>query len=333
MGNGILKFWSFLIRTLSNQRGEVGEGDELTDDERAIVGDEEEETEETEETEEKEDAEEKEESETKETEKEESEEAESDKDEPKVPQSRVDEIVSERKETQHKLDLLKTDPGAYYEKYPDEKPAEPAAATKDSDIGNLRVEGGEYDGKTVDEVLAIDQAAGTKLILAYYRTQDTELAEQKSTEATRLAESEAEINTFSDGVSSELFEKKAGDLDAKEKVKVEEVVQATLDFMKETGRGGGVIADAYYLMNRDSENAKARTDGAEKLINKLTTGAVASTSSSKDSGLDTGYAADMALSADELADKLDKMSDSVSSKYMKDAPKEMRDKYPHLPWD
>jgi len=309
---------------------EILNDDGFTPEELAALGEDEEETAEakTEESEEVKETKEAEVAETKEV-------VATEDDEPRVPQSRVDEIVSEKKETQHKLDLLKSDPSEYYRRYPAEKPAEKAAAAtsgKDTDVGNLVVSGGAYDGKTVDEVLQLDQAAGTKMILEYYREQDKQLAEAKSTEEKRLAESEAEVNAFTSDVATELFGKKASELDANQTASVNKVINDTLDFMSKTGRGGGLLADAYYLMNRENDKAKARGDGAKKLIDKLTKSSVASTSSGKDSGTETGYVADMDLTAQQLADKLDSMNDAQMVKYLKNAPKEMRDKYPHLPW-
>lgn len=309
-------------------------GDELTEEERAIVNEEEDTELEAEETE-VEETEEAEESEVEETETETDEQIAASKDEPKVPQSRVDEIVSEKKEAQHKLDLLKTDPDEYFRRYPDER-SEPAPAKHDghdSDVGNLIVTGGEHDGKTIREVLTIDPAEGNLMLAKYYDDQRTALSEAKATEDRRLSESQTEINIFSDSIAAELFEKKANGLDDKEVLKVNEVIDATLKFMQDTGRGGGVIADAHYLMTRDNATKKARTDGAQALADKITKSAVASVSSNRDSGIETGYVADMALLPEQLAEKIDGMSDSKVVKYLKDAPKEMRDKFPHLPWD
>ncbi|MFH2076186.1 MAG: hypothetical protein ABIJ57_12710, partial [Pseudomonadota bacterium] len=181
----------------------------------------------------------------------------------KIPPKRFREVYREAKEgerTKEKFDLFKKlGPEGYYQAYPDERPEGPVREPQretippDTDIGALIVKqpDGQYDGMTLREVYEIDPVFATNL--------QTEFLWQQKQEATRQAgemdqmrkESATEIETFAESVAQETFGKAAKGLSKDEEGRVAETIQAVLDFMNTTHRGGGNISDAYFLMNKE----------------------------------------------------------------------------------
>ena len=353
MGDDILrKIWSFLIQPLFNQRGEVGdEIDELTPEELALLGEDEDEAEELDpdETEEAKAArlEPEAAAETEAKEKAEAEaeaaaeaeaEADPDKDKPKVPQARIDEVTKERGEALNKLELLKTDPDKYYTQYPDEKPAK-VKDGEDSDVYAMVVDGGEHHGKTVREISKEDPGAAVELITKYYRQIDLDQRKTEKAETQRTADEDAqkqrdldETDAFLDTRAEEVHGKKYDALSKEDQAKIEEIGTKTWEWQQKNDAIHYSWADAYTLMTLGEIKAKSSSDGAKRLVDKITQTAVATTSSSKDAGRETGYEADLAMSGDELSDKIEDMSESKFLKWKKDAPKELRDKHPSIDW-
>ncbi len=262
--------------------------------------------------------------------------------ETKVPQSRIDEVTKERGETQAKLELLKTDPDKYYKEYPEEKPAEKKPKVsdgEDADVYAMTVDGGEHHGKTVREVSKEDPGAAVELITKYYRQIDLDQRKTDKTEATRIADEDAqkqrdldETDAFLDTRAEEIHGKKYDALSKEDQAKIEEIGTKTWEWQQKNDAIHYSWADAYTLMTIGEIKAKSSSDGAKRLVDKITQSSVASTSSSKDAGRETGYEADLAMSGDELSDKIEDMSESKFLKWKKDAPKELRDKHPSIDW-
>lgn len=243
-----------------------------------------------------------------------------------IPQAELDKRTKEiREKADEKLNLFKNDKEEYYKQYPDEAPVEPPVP---SDWNILEVKDGPYDGKTLKEVYDVDPDEARRLEASYNSSQKAEAdAEEKSA----LEESQKQVDALSVIVSEDMFSKSEG-LTVAETTQVNQVVQETLTFMDETGRGGGILLDAYHLKNRETDQSKARADGAAALVNSVKSGSVQRISSDVAPGELSGYEADMAMDSDQLSDKIDDMSDSAMVKYLADAPDEMKKKYPDLPW-
>ncbi len=252
-----------------------------------------------------------------------------------IPQSAFDERSSEMKQ---KIHLLKTDPEEFYRRYPDEERPEPAtnesAPQTDGmvDLGSMPVKGGQYDGKTLNEVYQENPAEATRMQTEYIekaRAEEQRLLDQRTQ---LLAEAEKEVAEFQGSLSSELFEKPFSDLSPAEISEVEKVHSGVLEWMEKTGRGGGIMADAYYLMNRESNDKKAAAKGAESLIEQTNRGKVKVITSDTDPGELTGYDAFESMSEDQLEGSMDDMSEGDYNKFLKEAPKSLRKKHPDLPW-
>jgi len=336
------KFWEKLIRPLLNERGEVvidGSGDEFTPEELAALGEDVEE-----ETEEK-----TEEGETGEAEeKAEGEEQEAETKENLIPQSEFDRRFKEiRTQSEQKIDLLRTNPEEYYRKYPDEKPLMAAAAPKATDfesgkpaeagkVEDLTIEGGTYDGWKFGDVFRHDPVTAYKISpyharLIHDRQLDSEKEQRSSIERLK-SDSEQEVISFSASIAKELFDKE-DDLTPDQTRAVEAVLNKTLDWMGKTGRGGGILADSYMLMNSGAEKKRATANGAKAVINAANKGKVQTISSNASGGSLTGYEAIEAMSPDELANEIDSWPDKKTTDFLKKAPKSIRTKFPNLPWD
>ena len=264
-----------------------------------------------------------------------------------IPQSAFDRRVAEiRTQSEQKLDLLKTNPEEYYQRYPDEKPAgQGKPATSDFESGkpaeagkveDLTIEGGTYDGWKFGDVFRHDPVTAYKISpyharLIHDRQLDSEKEQRSSIERLK-SESEQEVVSFSVSIAKELFEKEDA-LTPEETQKVDAVLNKTLDWMGKTGRGGGILADAYWLMNREVDTKKATANGAKAVISAGRKGRVQTISSSASGGELTGYEAMEAMSADDLEDEMGRWSEKKFTEFLKKAPSSLRKKLPDLPWE
>lgn len=255
-----------------------------------------------------------------------------------IPQTEFDRRVGEiRTQAEQKLDFYKRDPEGYYQEYPDERPAQTTAPVKQAatdgtdEVANLVVQGGQYEGMTLKDVMEVDQVAGNLMVLEYWKGQQDEKQAAITRQSQRVDGAQNEVNVFAVEVSKELFGKTDG-LTEDETGKVGAVIQGTLDWMKSTGRGFANLSDSYYLMTRDEQIKKAKGDGARAIADSVTRGGVATISSNRGGGADTGYEADLTMTAEQLTAKLDKMSDPAVEKWAKNAPDELKKKYADMPW-
>lgn len=256
-----------------------------------------------------------------------------DDDDAPVPLKRFNKVYGEMKTTTEKFDLFKRlGPDKYYEVYPDEKPEEEPEETPDkpvsiSEASHMVITGGEYDGKTLGEVAEIDPLSA----MGMYDDYRDEQRKKADNDAKLKAASETEETNFKAEQAKGLFGKEHSALTAEEQTKIDGVISGTLDWMDKTGRGGGNLFDAYYLMNRDAEISAAKGDAAANAVESITKGAVQSISGTKGSAK-TGYGAYINLSRDQMADKLESMSESEKANFYAKAPANVKNKFPELPW-
>ncbi len=251
-------------------------------------------------------------------------------------QIRIDDLTRDRKTAEEKLDLFKRDQESYYQKYPDEKPAEAATETQATAAANLVVTGGKYDGQTLQQIMDVDQLEGMRLMLEYNNAQQAEATEAKKESVERLEKSNQDIDAFKFARAKELFDGKEKDYTQEQLNAIEGTVKKTLDWIDLNSffdpRAPGSLDAAYFLMNRDKDLAKAGSIGAKSIADQATRGPVATISSNASSGTETGYDADMAMSDDELADKIDAMSDSAYTDWKSKAPEELKKKHSEIAW-
>jgi uncharacterized ferredoxin-like protein len=76
---------------------------------------------------------------------------------------------------------------------------------------------------------------------------------------------------------------------------------------------------------------EASKRAAQGVVNHLTQGTV-KTVSSRGGGVATGWDAYAGMTPEQLADRMEGMSEKDALKFMKEAPQHIRDKFPSVPW-
>jgi len=195
---------------------------------------------------------------------------------------------------------------------------------------------------TLNDIYAENPALATKLQFDYENRQREAVnaakreAETKEQEAARLKEeSLSEIETFADSISAEMFGKSAKEITPEQEVQIAGTIQQVIDWMTKTKRGGGIIGDAYFLMNREGLLKKAKESGGMKVLKDLTErkGPASIDTGSGGEVKETGFEAAEKMTEIQLKEHIDRMSDKDADKFFKTAPQRLKDKYPSLPWD
>ncbi len=227
----------------------------------------------------------------------------------------------------------------YYAMYPEEAPegwkpetaemTEPVAETPD--IGEMKVVGGPYDGKTLNAVYAVNPAYATMLQSQYLEAERQKVMETRQADENLRKESEAEVAKFTETLMADFFPgKKPEEMKPEDTKKIADVIQETLDFMAKTRRGGGILADAYFLMNKDGLLSKAAEKGGKAALDSLTRKPVIhSIDGTGGTVIGNDYEA---MNADQLAAKVESMSEKDAMLFFKNASASLRAKYPSLPW-
>jgi hypothetical protein len=242
----------------------------------------------------------------------------------------------EKEETQTKFNLFK-ELGAekYYEKYPDEKPADykPAEEKQPAaeDFNSMTVTGGKYDGLTIGEVAKEDPVAATLMVNNYLETKRTAAETQRRQQEEGIRAKTEEGNRFKWERAKELFGKEK-DYTEDEIKQVNQIYNDLGDWMRANKKLHYSLEDAHLLMNKDKIIKDAKIESAKAALKTATTKTVASIGGGDSSVGLTGFEAIMAMSEDALTKHIDKMSDKEFSKFCKDAPKALKEKYPLLTW-
>ena len=270
----------------------------------------------------------------------------------KIPYNRFAKVYGKSKEYETKLDLLKREnPNAYYDLFPDQRPAAdtterpPAETISLDNLEGLRVTGGEYHGMTLAEVRAADPGAANQLENAYLRSNMPGIVKAQVQEALRESQEEGrqshiieenlkEIGSFKESRSQEFFGKPMSELLPIQAKKIEKLADQCVEWGAQNKRGGGVIEDIYFIMHRDRDIARAKEDGAGALINSATKGARIKSIST--GGSDTtagGFDNLLDMTPDQVSAKIENMPDAQFAKLMRDGSQELRDKHPGWPWE
>jgi len=253
-----------------------------------------------------------------------------------------------KEELERKLNLIKElGQERYYSLYPAEKPAnwKPAAAVrtaKEADVFDLVAQypdpSNPYHGKTLREIYSLDAAEGRRLEREYEKTKSAESEKTRAAaEAAEnfkqqtIREANAEVETFMDHLAGEMFSKKADALTPQEKAQVESSIQATLDWMGATKRGAGILADAYFLMNKEKIVADAKTKGGKGALESLQRASVPSINAGGGAAT-AGMGAFEAMSRDELAGRIADMDEMAFVKFSRQASAALKAKHPDVPW-
>lgn len=250
---------------------------------------------------------------------------------------------AKRIENESKFKLFKNvGPEKYFSMFPEEappggyKPPQTARQPAQPDPLDLVAQypdpGHQYHGMTLRDIYNVDAAEGRRLERIWEQGQRTTERTESERQQRMIRESEEEINSFTAEFARERYGKDAKDLSAQQEADVAKVVQDTLDWMKKTGRGGGVLADAYFIMNREQIIESERKKAGKKALESL--GKQPSIPSIGGGGRTSAgsMTAFESMSADQLADAIANMEDRAAIAFLKGAPDSLKAKYPGIPW-
>jgi hypothetical protein len=253
-----------------------------------------------------------------------------------VPQERFNKVYAAQKEAERKLnEFQRLGPEAYYKLYPDEAP-ESLDDDEDevehlTDAGAMVVKGGKYDGMTLKEVYATDPAEAAMLHNKYMFDERDAATKTESEEARLREESDREIVDFKSDMAKAGLKKELSECNKEEVGQLDALVNEITLFMEKTGRGGGILADAYFLMNKDDILSDVKNSAAKQLIAQLSDStATQSISSIKTSKTTPGYGEYINMTRDQLAEVTYNMTEEEEAEFYKKAPPEFRKKHPDL---
>lgn len=246
-------------------------------------------------------------------------------------------------QTETKFKLFKViGPAKYYEIYPDEKPegfqaeTKPPAAKVSDDPFDMVAQypdpNNPYHGKTLREIYREDPAEGRRLERAWEQGQQTQRQTATETHNRLIRESEREVTDFSASIAKDLFGKEAKDLTQEEETQVSQTIQDTLNWMQKTNRGAGILADAYFIMNREKIVNDAKTKGGKAALESLQKPSVPSINSGQGAA-STGMDAYEAMNVDQLAKAIENMTEKQYTHFLKSASPALKAKHPSIAWD
>jgi hypothetical protein len=250
----------------------------------------------------------------------------------------VDTAKKAAEETNRKLNLLK-ELGAekFFDLYPDERPAnyappvktEAAAAVSDEDFNTMIVNGGKYNGWALGDVAKEDPLAASLMLNNYLESNRAVKEKESKRQADFQQNFEQERNQFCYNRAKELFNKSDNFTDA-EKTQAVKVYEDLSKWMIANKKSHYNMEDAYALMNKDQIIASKIAEASKAAIDKMTKPGAKSIGSISSDGKETGFESYMTMTEDQLSDVIDKMTDKEFKAFLKDAPKELRDKHPGI---
>jgi hypothetical protein len=164
--------------------------------------------------------------------------------------------------------------------------------------------------------------------------QRKEASKKGEADAKLRQSAEAEIVSFASDLSQEMFGKSPSAVTKEEETKIGETIQAVTDWMAKTHRGGGVIADAYFLMMKEGILKKVSEVAAQRTLKSITErkGPASIDTGNGGEAKETGFEGMEKMTEEALTNKIDTMTDKETAQFFKEAPDSLRKKYPSLPW-
>jgi hypothetical protein len=248
----------------------------------------------------------------------------------------VDSAKKAAEETSRKLNLLK-ELGAekFFELYPDEKPAnyappvkkdEPVSADVE-DFNTMIVNGGKYNGWQLGDVAKEDPIAASLMLNNYLEGKRAVVEKESKRQADFQQSFEQERNAFCYNRAKELFNKSDNFTDA-EKAQTVKVYEDLSKWMIANGKSHYNMEDAYTLMNKDSIIQSKIAEASKAAIEKMTKPGAKSIGNVSSDGKPTGFESYLTMTEGQLTDAIENMTDKEFKTFLKDAPKELREKYP-----
>jgi hypothetical protein len=260
-----------------------------------------------------------------------------------IPQAEFDRRYAgwktKEREYQEKIDLLQRDPNAYYAKYPNERPATPQAPVP-SEVPTFQqcltapITDGPYKGYKLGDLWGSDdpqvRAAAVDIYNNYRDVVQGQINERQTQTKTKEEQLQSQVqeehDTFYKERAQELFGKDTAALTEDEKGKISQLVEDLLDQMESLGVYR--LESAYKLATLDERLRTAQGQSIKAVIDSIRKGSHTSTEAKKTgTGSADVYERMSDLNEEELARKLEKLSEQEQETFWKKAPKEFRNKF------
>lgn len=254
---------------------------------------------------------------------------------PKV-QQRIDHLTWEKNEYQRKFQLFKTNPDQYFEQYPEERPPgyQPRQAAPEEnaieDYESMLIKGGQYDGMTLGELAREKPLTAQRMLNDHLEGQKRAKEEIKEKEALSKQAWKNDIDSFGDSLTKEIYGRDREQLTEEEYKDILGRIAQVDQWRTANRKNYYSMADAYALMNRESELKQAKEGGAKKVVQDLKKKPIGTISGKTDQrGQSTDYES---MSREALNARIMEMNDAETEKFYREAPESLRQKYPSWPW-
>jgi uncharacterized protein YfbU (UPF0304 family) len=255
---------------------------------------------------------------------------------------------SEAEQLKQKHDLLRTNPEAYYQQYPYERPQtyqqnrnyeqqRPQHVSNDYDrqldpshIANLTVTGGQYEGMTLAEVYNVDPVYAARMQNDYeWNIRDARSKEQAYIEEGQK-NAQVEIDNFKKILSVDMFGSNTNEVDREQDALMDKEIQNIIGVMET--RGIKNLEDAYFIMNKDEILKRERQRGLKGVVDKVSNNNGVKSVSMGGTGVKNSSNDYANMDDGALEDAIDNMSDSELNEFLRTAPASLRRKHPGMPW-
>ncbi len=253
-------------------------------------------------------------------------------------------LERERDELAQKMNLFqRLGPEKYYEVYPDERPTQqretretpqPSQVPTFSQCLGLRVQGGQFDGYTLEQLWASEDANIRAAAMDYYTnyrdTVKTQVDQVRAKEIETKTAIEQEHNQFFEGRAQELFGKDANTLSSAELGKIHNLVNTLLDRMESGELRTYDLNTAYKLATLDDQIKDAKGKSVKALVEAMRkAGSVTKPELKPDGGAKaSSYDGFMSYTADQLAAHLNTLNSEEIDVFWKKAPDSLKKRFP-----
>jgi hypothetical protein len=251
-------------------------------------------------------------------------------------------LRQENQELKEKQDLFKQlGSDEYFKIYPDEAPQgwKPQEVRKvqpipaNFNVLDLPVNGGQYNGYTLRDVMQADPEEGTRMLNEWKDAQHTAIRQQEEKVSTVQRQQEQDSYNFLTARATELFGEEAAKSPTPEQSrKVLLLGQEVLQWQTATNRLNLSWEDAFTIMKHNDLIKSVKLETTMKTLQGLQKAGPASIDTSGGGASPSGWVAVESMTEKQFEKHIDGLKDADLTKFLKEAPKSVRDKHPSMPW-